>query len=129
MNILDNVKERIKASKVSKKTAPPPQPLYVYLGENIEKLRLDFGGTSDLVIRQITTGSRDCALVVMEGMVNHQSFAQGLLNPIQRREYDGCSPEEEFTLIRDEIIGLSEVAEVTDFEMLENALDYIEANS
>ena len=99
-------------------TEAPPTALCTELTQNLHKLRADFNGTSDLVIREITVGNRAAAVISVEGMIQLQAYAQGVLNPILRRDYGECTAQQQFERMRDGVLALADQAEIPDFEQL-----------
>lgn len=102
---------------------PPPAPatataLHTELAQNLRKLRADFADTSDLVIREISIGGRAAAIISIEGMVQLQAYAQGVLNPVLRRDYENCTAQEQFGRMRDCVLALADQAEIPDFEQM-----------
>lgn len=116
----EQYRHRIQAQKLRKstETGQEPTPLKFRLSENLEQIRQMFDQTSDLVIREITLGSRQAAMVCMEGMTNLQAVAQGILNPLLKAEYPRQSPEQQFDAIKTTVLALSEQSELADYEQL-----------
>ncbi|MDD6175991.1 MAG: spore germination protein [Firmicutes bacterium] len=99
----------------------PPQPaaprlISASLTENLAYLRGAFAETSDLVVRRIVIGGRECALINMEGLISQQAYAQGVLDPIMKGDYEGLTAEEQFERIRDSIVALSDQMQLNNFD-------------
>lgn len=96
----------------------PPVALSTQLSLNLRKLRADFAGSSDLVIREVRVGGRGAALVCIEGMIQLQAYAQGVLNPMLQRDYGDCSAEQQYERMRDAVLALADQMEISDFDQL-----------
>ena len=94
--------------KQQKNAAPsPPVKLKENLQENLVKSRQDFDGTNDLVVRRFLLEGNQAVLICMEGMVNIQVVAQGILNPILNSNPNTAVPKEQFAFLRDQVLALS----------------------
>lgn len=118
-----NAKNRMRAylaqNSQGEKPSGEPTQLTNELMDNLIKIRQDFQGTNDLVVREIRLGKRDAAIVCMEGMVNIQAVAQGVLNPLMKGDYgETATPEQQFSIMRDSVLALSEQVEISNFEEL-----------
>lgn len=110
---------KLQASRARRQ--PPPEPasprlLSANLTKNLAYLRGAFADTSDLVVRRVMVGGRECALVSMEGLINSQVYAQGVLNPIMNGDYEGLTAEGQFERIRDSVIALSDQMQLNNFD-------------
>ena len=52
------------------------------LKENLEYFNTQFDGSADFIVRRFEITGTDAALLTLEGMVNKQVIAQGIMNPI-----------------------------------------------
>lgn len=94
------------------------------LSENIILLRQTFDGSLDFVLREFEITGTKAALVIMDGLVNKQLIAQGILNPILgavTMQDDGAA---KFRYIRDHALATVDQMQLTDFA---DALDKLMA--
>lgn len=124
--MFENWKNRAAAYQIQKQqknAAPePPVKLQESLQENLVKIRQDFDGTNDLVVRRFLLEGNQAALICMEGMVNIQVVAQGILNPILNSDPNTKIPKDQFAFLRDQVLALSELVQ---FETLEELYGFI----
>lgn len=124
--MFQNWKHRVSAYQIQKQqknAAPsPPVKLKENLQENLVKIRQDFDGTNDLVVRRFLLEGNQAVLICMEGMVNIQVVAQGILNPILNSNPNTAVPKEQFAFLRDQVLALSELVQ---FETLEELYGFI----
>lgn len=121
--MFQSIRQRLQAYLMQKQISPElngqTTQLKPELMENLIKIRQDFQGTSDLVIREMQLGRISAALVCMEGMINIQAIAQGVLNPLLKGDYSSCdTPQQQFAAVRDSLVALSEQSEISNYEEL-----------
>ena len=87
-------------------------PLAKTLQENILTVRRLMGNSSDLIIRQIQVCGVKTALIMCEGMVSHQSFAELVVEPLVHLRLEKCSPQELSRWMREESILAPEQMEL-----------------
>lgn len=58
----------------------------------------------------------DAALITMEGMVNKETFANSVVNPLLRQTVTGSTPMEKYEKIRDKIIASCDQIQVAAYE-------------
>ncbi len=106
---------RLQKQKGGKAPAAPVR-LKESLLDNLVKIRQDLDGTNDLVVRRFLLEDNDAVLVCMEGMVNIQVVAQGVLNPVLNSKPDTREPAAQFAFLRDQVLAMTELVQ---FETLE----------
>ena len=93
------------------------QLLSVSLEKNTEYFKKSFDESADLTIRPIRIQNTNAAIITMEGMINKETFANSVMNPIV---YSFCeenlSGEEKFDYIKSNVLTISETIDVTTFE-------------
>ncbi len=93
------------------------QSLSASLEKNIDYFKNSFDNSSDLTIRQIKISGTNAAIITIEGMINKETFASSVMNPIV---YAFCkenlSSDEKYIYIKNNIITASEQTDVLTFE-------------
>lgn len=98
------VRSRYKAGAVGK------------LDWNLDFFRDKFDGSADLTIREMEIEGTKAAVITIEGMINKETLANAVINPIMRTFYSQEDPAEKYEYIRDNVLSSSEQVEVGTFE-------------
>ena len=83
------------------------------LKENLEYFNTQFDGSMDFVVRKFKITDSDAALLTLDNMVNKQTIAQSILNPIMNGVYLDSDPVEKFNYIRDHSLATVEPVSYT----------------
>ena len=78
-----------------------PNQISKDLLENLVALRGQFENCMDFMMREFCIGENRAALAAIDGLVNKQIVAQGIMNPILGATLPEGSPQERFSYIRD----------------------------
>lgn len=96
---------------IDKKYAPvnaaneaPEIPISCSLKENLSYLKSKFGGSFDLLIREVKIGGNDAAFIVCDGMCNNLFLSQSVIWPILNSEKISGTPEEQIEIIKTVVI-------------------------
>lgn len=107
-------------AKFSEATPPEhikqPIPLVKNLKANLEYMKSKFDGSADFTVREFTANGVQLAMITMEGMVNKESLALNVMNPIIDAPYKAVEPENMYSYIKDNVLSASEQVEITTFE-------------
>ena len=82
----------------------------------IRFFRDKFDGSADLTIREMEIEGTKAAVITIEGMINKETLANAVINPIMRTFYSQEDPAEKYEYIRDNVLSSSEQVEVGTFE-------------
>ena len=103
LNFLKNLAKKYNVEKeIDKKEKK--QLLSTSLDKNIEYFKKSFDESADLTIRLIKVLNTNAAIITMEGMINKETFANSVLNPIVYAfSKENLSGQEKFDYIKNEI--------------------------
>ena len=97
----------------------PPVPISGVLLDDLVYLRAQFGVSADLTVRRLTVCGRETAIVTIEGMVDRHMMANAVILPMT--EMTGSyTPEALIARIRDEVLGFTDMLQVTTMDELMN---------
>lgn len=102
--------------KPSPSAADTQQILSENLAWNLNFFRDKFDGSADLTIREMEIEGVKAAVITIEGMVNKETLANAVINPMMRTFYSREDPIEKYEYIRDNVLSSSEQVEVGTFE-------------
>lgn len=89
-----------------------PVPIDAVLQNNINRLREVFNGTSDFTVKKLNLQSSDgvvnIAVITMEGLVNKETLALSVTNPISEYKNTADDCTDVFSLIQNDILTCSE---------------------
>lgn len=95
-------------------------PIDENLQKNINKMREVFNGTTDFTVKnlnlQTVKGSLNVAIITMEGLVNKETLALSVTNPISDYRCSKDDKSDAFTIIQNDILTCSEQVIVNSFE-------------
>lgn len=97
--------------------------MYRSLKENLKYLKKEFGGSVDLIIRNIaliSPKSTNLAVITIEGMCDKQNLCVSVINPIVNEAYSQNTGKEIFEFIRDSIITAPDIVDVRTFDEMIN---------
>lgn len=94
------------------------------LCENVLLFQQAFDESMDFVLREFEITGTKAALITMDGLVNKQTIAQSILNPILNAATAAFSDAEKYRYIRDHALATVEQLQVVDFA---DALDKLMA--
>ena len=86
------------------------------LDENLELLKKSFDNSADLTIREYNIDSTKTAVITIEGMVNKEVLATGVITPIRNGDYENKEAKEKFYYIKDYLLSTSEQVEISSFQ-------------
>ena len=116
MKLLRNLMRKFEAENEPLKEAKK-QLLTAKLEKNLDYFKKAFDESADLTIRPIEILNTSAAIITMEGMINKEMFATSVMNPIVYAfSEESLSGEEKFNYIKNNILSISEVIDVTTFE-------------
>ncbi len=95
-----------------------PQKISASLLENLIYLRRQFDGSMDFIIRRFQIGERKAALITIDNLIDKQTIAQSILNPIRRAGLDKQSGTEMMKEIRDSILTTVDQEQMVEFDTL-----------
>ena len=101
--------KNIKDNDVSRRR---PQKLFESIDKNIEYLKSLFDESADFTVREFYLSKNKCAIITIEGMINKDTFAESVLNPVIRYGDGGKSGKELFERIKLKLLSASEVVEI-----------------
>ncbi len=93
-------------------------PLNTSLTLNLEHLKNKFQNSADLTIHEIQPSGINAAVITIEGMVNKDILALGVIKPLFDFSFQG-TPKECFETIKSKILYTAELVDVETSEMLE----------
>lgn len=80
------------------------------LSENIETIKKIVGGSSDLLVNEVTISGVSCALICCEGMVSTDTIAELILRPFIQIDLGETDGNELFSYIKDDtLLGIDRV--------------------
>ncbi len=88
--------------------------------ENLVYLRSQFDECMDFMLREFKITGTDAAIIALDGLVNKQTIAQGIMNPILNAQILENNPEDKLKYIRDNALSTVDQALLFNFE---DALD------
>lgn len=86
------------------------------LTESIIYFRKEFDGSSDLTIREIDISGTRAAIITIEGMVNKETLANSVTNPILRENFTQSDPKAKYEYLRDSVLSTSEQIQVVTYQ-------------
>lgn len=93
------------------------QSLFDSLKKNLENFKNSFDGSADLTIRPIKVLNTNAAIITMEGMINKETFATSVMNPIVYAfEKEDLTSSEKLEYIKNNILTISEQIDVETFD-------------
>ena len=122
MTMFGKIKSAFASSSTSTKSIQPPKPAVPITGvllDDLVYLRSQFGVSADLVIRELTVCGRQTAIVTIEGMVDRHIMANAVILPMEAVQ-GTYQPEELMAHIRDNVLGFTDILQVTTMEELMN---------
>lgn len=111
-----NLIQRYTTRKPSPSAADTRRILTENLKENLNFFREKFDSSADLTIREMEIEGTRAAVITMEGMINKETLANAVINPIMRTVYSQQDPMEKYEFIRDNVLSSSEQVQVGSFE-------------
>lgn len=87
------------------------------LKKNLENFKKSFDESADLTIRPIKVLNTDAAIITMEGMINKETFATSVMNPIVYAfAKESLTSSEKLEYIKNNILTITEQIDVETFE-------------
>ena len=86
------------------------------LSENIKYFKDQFDGSADLTVREIDIDGTKAAIISIEGMINKETLANSVINPIMRGDYKKKDALDKYLYLRDSLLSTSEQVEVNTYE-------------
>lgn len=86
------------------------------LKDNLDIMRADFDESADFTVREMKVKGVDIAVITVEGMVNKETLAISVINPVLTEDYRFRSREEFFSQIKDSVLSISDMSEVQTLE-------------
>lgn len=86
--------------------------------DNIIYLRKEFDGSVDLTIREFEISGTKAAIITIEGMINKETFANSVINPILMSDLSQKSAIEKYEYIRDNVLSTSEQVQIVTYDEL-----------
>lgn len=111
INELKNIYQKSEPKKKEEKTTP----LSKSLDENTAIFEKRFDKSADLTIHKMTLNGIRFGIITIEGMVNKEILAFGVIRPVSNESYEG-TPEEAFRKISDTVLCTSEQIEIATIE-------------
>lgn len=111
-----NLMQRYTTREPSPSASKIEQVLSENLAWNLEFFRKKFDGSADLTIREMEIEGTKSAVITIEGMVNKETLANAVINPIMRTFYSQEDPVEKYEYIKDNVLSSSEQVQVGSFE-------------
>ncbi len=111
INELKDIYQKSEPKKKEEKTTP----LSKSLDENTAILEKRFDKSADLTIHKMTLNGIRFGIITIEGMVNKEILAFGVIRPVSNESYEG-TPEEAFRKISDTVLCTSEQIEIATIE-------------
>ncbi len=99
-----------------------PKQISTSLLENKIYIRKQFDGSMDLVIRQFNIEGTNAALITIDNLVDKQTIAQSILNPIRKANLKNLKDMEKMKQIRDNILTTVDQEQLVEFDSLFNKL-------
>ena len=95
-----------------------PQKISSSLLENLVYLRKQFDGSMDFIIRQFNIEGTKAALITIDNLIDKQTIAESILNPIRRAELSHLNGMEKMKEIRDNILTTVDQEQMVEFDTL-----------
>lgn len=89
------------------------------LSLNLTEIRVDFGNSQDIKIREAVISGRKAAILLCDGMVNSVQLGELVMNPIMRSNVKTKNAFEHYCIIRDSVTNAVEQSEVHTLEDVE----------
>lgn len=86
------------------------------LEKNIKYFKDQFNGSADLTVREIDIDGTKAAIITIEGMINKETLANSVINPIMRGDYKKKAPIDKYLYLRDSLLSTSEQVELNNYE-------------
>ena len=83
---------------------------------NVQKFKIEFDSSADLCIKYINLEGINCAVITLSGMVNKDTVAISVVNPIINANIKGETPLEKFNYIKDYVISAVDQTQVCTYE-------------
>lgn len=90
----------------------PERKLEKSLDKNIEYMKLLFDGSADFTVKYVNTANARCAVLTMEGMVNKETLAVSVINPIVQSVYPIIYGSEFLRYLEKNVLSASEQVEI-----------------
>lgn len=93
--------------------------MFVNIQDNITYLKKMANNSADFTLREFSLSnpySTKCAIITTEGMVNKESLAISVVNPITENNYDNVREKDIFDYIKKYILTASEIVEIETFD-------------
>lgn len=111
--------------QTQEKQVTPPKtstPISGVLMDDLVQLRTLFGVSADLTIRRLTICGHKAAVLSIEGMVDRHIMANAVILPMTKLTGQGLSSRQLMDLIRDEVLGFTDLLQVSTIEELTNLI-------
>ncbi|MGN0470982.1 MAG: spore germination protein [Acutalibacteraceae bacterium] len=93
-------------------------PLDVSMKKNLEYIKSRFENSADLTIHEMKLSGIDTAVITIEGMVNKDILALGVIKPLFEYKFSG-TPDECFNAVKSKILYTAELVDIETYEMAE----------
>lgn len=90
-------------------------PCFSELDRNISYLRLSFGDSADLTVRELDISGVRGAVVTIDNMTDKQVLGESILTPVLSENYSG-TPQERLDRIKLSVLSTADASEITDLE-------------
>lgn len=107
---------RTEATNLSGQKMPQPKQICHSLLENLIYLRTQFSGSMDLIVREFKIAETDAALISIDNLVDKQTIAQSILNPIRRVNLRKTEGYALMCHLRDDVLTTVDQEQINDFE-------------
>ena len=94
----------------------------IHLDENLKYFADAFDGSLDYICREFHISGTRAAIVTMEGLVNKQTLAQSVMNPITHAAILEQDPVKKFDYLKDFVLSTVDQQEVVDYKTALNLL-------
>ena len=94
----------------------------IHLDENLKYFADAFDGSLDYICREFHISGTRAAFVTMEGLVNKQTLAQSVMNPITHAAILEQDPVKKFDYLKDFVLSTVDQQEVVDYKTALNLL-------
>lgn len=111
--------------QTQEKQVTPPKtstPISGVLMDDLVQLRTLFGVSADLTIRRLTICGHKAAVLSIEGMVDRHIMANAVILPMTKLTGQGLSSRQLMDRIRDEVLGFTDLLQVSTIEELTNLI-------
>jgi spore germination protein KA len=103
------------SDKEQEKEPPPKRPIDKFLEKSISLFKKEFGGSADLIIRQIKIREIDAAVISIDGMIN-KDLTGDILRLITNFSSEEKNPVKIYEDLRDKVIAFPDQMEVKTYE-------------